>query len=310
MVVDFFIVGAAKCGTTTLADYLAEHPGVCFSPIKEPNYFAADIRPEKFSKAFKQNLGKSVDEYFEKDFPSARQIAFVQKESDYERLFSPCEGKQIKGEASTSYLYSEAAAEEIFRHNPKAKIVYILRNPLERLRSHYGMALKYGFVKGSLMEEVKIDMARVEKGWGVSELFVELGLYAEQIERYHRLFPKEQILALRFEDLKTNPQQVYRQLCDFLEIDFQEGKSEASNPSGRSRMPGLNYLLTQWGIKKAVARLLPDFVSRRMKKLYYTSVNLPPLSEEEKAFLAALYEDNIKRTSTISGLQLDHWLKS
>jgi len=310
MVVDFFIVGAAKCGTTTLADYLAAHPSVCFSPIKEPNYFAADIQPEKFSKAFKQNLGKSVEEYFSHDFPAPRQIAFVQKESDYDRLFSPCQDKQIKGEASTSYLYSEAAADEIFRHNPKAKIVYILRNPLERLRSHYGMALKYGFVKGKLLEEVKIDMARAEKGWGVSELFVELGLYAEQVERYHKLFPAKQILALRFEDLQTNPQALYRRLCDFLEIDFQEGKSEASNPSGRSRMPGLNYLLTQWGIKKAVARLLPDFVGRRMKKLYYTSVNLPPLSEEEKAFLTELYEDNIKQTSTISGLQLDHWLKS
>lgn len=310
MVVDFFIVGAAKCGTTTLADYLAAHPSVCFSPIKEPNYFAADIQPEKFSKAFKQNLGKSVEEYFSHDFPAPRQIAFVQKESDYDRLFSPCQDKQIKGEASTSYLYSEAAADEIFRHNPKAKIVYILRNPLERLRSHYGMALKYGFVKGKLLEEVKIDMARAEKGWGVSELFVELGLYAEQVERYHKLFPAKQILALRFEDLQTNPQALYRRLCDFLEIDFQEGKSEASNPSGRSRMPGLNYLLTQWGIKKAVARLLPDFVGRRMKKLYYTSVNLPPLSEEEKAFLTELYEDNIKQTSTISGLRLDHWLKS
>lgn len=309
MVVDFFIVGAAKCGTTTLADYLAAHPQVCFNPIKEPNYFATDIQPEKFSKAFKQNLGKSVEEYFRKDFPAARQIAFVQKESDYDRLFSLCEGSKLKGEASTSYLYSETAAEEIFRHNPKAKIVYILRHPLDRLRSHYGMALKYGFVKGNLLEEVKIDMTRAEKGWGVSELFVELGLYAGQVERYHSLFPKEQILALRFEDLKTNPQQVYRQLCSFLEIDFQEGKSEASNPSGRSRMPGLNYLLTQRGIKRTAARLLPDFVARRMKKLYYTNVNLPPLREDEKQFLMDLYKDNIKQTSTISGLQLNHWIK-
>jgi hypothetical protein len=172
------------------------------------------------------------------------------------------------------------------------------------------MALKYGFVNDGLLEAVKGDMNSKEKGWGVSELFVELGLYADQIERYHKLFPSEQILALRFEDLKNNPQEVYGRLCAFLEIEFYEGKTEGSNPSGRSRMPRLNYLLTQWGIKRTVARLLPDFVSRRMKKLYYTNVNLPPLREEEKQFLLEIYKNDIKRTSTISGLQLNHWLNT
>ena len=113
---DFFIVGAPKCGTTALAEYLRQHPDVFFSDPKEPCYFC-------------------------NDFPRKR---YVESESDYTALFRKAKSGSILGEGSVWYLYSECAIENIYQFNPNAKIIAMIRNPVDLVYSLHSQLVYSG----------------------------------------------------------------------------------------------------------------------------------------------------------------------
>src|SRR5580698_6977672 len=126
MVPDFLVVGAPKAGTTSLYYYLDQHPGIYMCPIKEPSYFASELRPENFHPRFQQgmNTGRErVRKYLAGPMTEKRFGGPVVDWEDYRRLFrNACEG-QATGEASASYLWSESAAGNIAAKAPGAKIV-------------------------------------------------------------------------------------------------------------------------------------------------------------------------------------------
>ena len=142
---NFFLVGAAKSGTTSVYDFLNRHPEVYMSPVKEPNYFSSDIKIDEFSETYRKTTFLDTEFYFSNEELPPLQLTFVREEKQYERLFEKVETEKVIGECSTSYLFSAKAAEEIHAYNPNAKIVMLLRNPIKRAYSHYIMALKYGF---------------------------------------------------------------------------------------------------------------------------------------------------------------------
>ena len=191
--VNFFVIGAAKCGTTTLYARLSQHPEVFLSPLKEPNYYSrSDLNPARFSKAFKANTKLDLTDYLAQSDPLPEmQVGFVRDEGQYARLFSGAtDAHRVVGECSTSYLWSPSAPAALHAAHPDAKIVVALRDPVERIYSHYLMARKYGFVKGSVVEAVKADLAHPDPSWGRSELFVELSLYEAQIKGWQAYFPE------------------------------------------------------------------------------------------------------------------------
>ena len=152
--VNFFVIGAAKCGTTTLYARLNGHPEVFLSPLKEPNYHSReDLDPSRFSKAFKANTKLDLTDYLAAPDPLPEmQVGFVREERDYARLFAGAnDTHRIVGECSTSYLWSPSAPAALKAAHPDAKIVVSLRDPIARIFSHSLMARKYGFVKGHLL---------------------------------------------------------------------------------------------------------------------------------------------------------------
>ena len=305
--VNTFVVGAAKSGTTTLADYMAEHPEIYVSPIKEPNHFGSDIKVAEFSSAFKANTHLDEDAYFDRPKLEARQVSWVRNRGNYEKLFAQGESFDRRVDCSTSYLYSENAAEEIYEYNPDARIIILLRNPITRAFSHYLMALKYGFTNLGFREALEQDARKTEKGWGKSELFLELGEYADQIQRYLDYFPLEQVLIHLTEDLASP--EFYQELCAFLEVDYSPPqKAEKSNSAGISRYPKVNQWLTETNLKKRLGQIIPKPFRDRMKKIYYTSVNLPSLNEADGQYLANFYADDIRRTAQLIDRDLEHWL--
>ena len=128
MKVDFFIVGAPKSGTTSLYHYLASHPDIFMSSKKEPNYFSK-------SEIKQQELYYPIDE--------------LDSFSDYKILFSGSKEGQILGESSVSYLFYPEVASKLHEHNSSAKIIILLRNPIERAFSHYLMDFRLGLVNES-----------------------------------------------------------------------------------------------------------------------------------------------------------------
>lgn len=194
---NFFLIGAPKAGTTLIHARLSRHPEVFLSPLKEPNHFATDIDPTRFSAAFRANVPGDLEGYLADRPLKPRQIGFVQDPEHYSALFEGAEKAQrVVGECSTSYLWSTEAAANVAATHPDARILVVLRNPVERLHSHWLMARKYGFTRLPLLEAVEQDRAHPDPGWGRSELFVQAGLYADALGRWQQAFPAGKVKVL------------------------------------------------------------------------------------------------------------------
>src|SRR5437667_3118215 len=163
---NFFIVGAQNSGTTSLYGYLKQHPDVFMPALKEPHYFA-QITP-----SHEQRYLRTI----------------VRDEAAYLRLFLKAKGYPAIGEASPSYLWDANAPHRIRKAVPHAKIIILLRDPVERAYSHYLMDVREGRQDLPFLQALERDWNRSKKGWSVSQLYVELGLYAEQVRRYLEVF--------------------------------------------------------------------------------------------------------------------------
>ena len=202
---NFFIVGAAKAGTTSLHAYLSSHPQVFMSAVKEPHYFAP----------------------FE---PSAEFDNFIPAVSDpkaYQMLFAGSQSYRAIGEASPSYLCNADAAKRIKSAIPDAKIIISLRNPVQRAYSHYLMEYHAGRESLAFDAAIDADQSRKTKGWGISFQYLELSSYAEQVERFIAEFGRDKVLVVLFENLVRDRAQTMREIADFLKIDA-EGFPESA----------------------------------------------------------------------------------
>lgn len=306
---NFFIVGAAKAGTTSLYHYLKSHPQVFFSPIKEPNYFASDIRVEDFCTTYRMNTFLDVDTYFRDQPLKEIQLSFVKDHNQYLSLFDESSNEKIVGECSTSYLYSSEAANQIKRYNPEARIVIVLRNPVERTFSHYQMALRYGHTNLNFRKAIDKDLKQKKKGWGISELFIELSMYEEQIKRYLELFPADQLKILYFDDLKERPVDLLDELTTFLGINPIENLSgEKYNVGSIPRFKKLNTLVARSGIREIVKKSLGPKPVDTLKKTFYKKGNLPELRPDERRFLNSLFKEDVLAVSKLLDRDLGHWI--
>ena len=154
MKVNTFIVGAPKTGTTSLYYYLNQHTNVCMSSIKEPNFFSA----------------KEVNSLFYKS-------QIVDDINEYHKLFSQNK-KQIIGEASVSYLFFDEVPNRIYKYNPKAKIIILLRNPIERALSHYLMDFRLGFCSENFE-----DIIAQPEIFGCTTMVEPSGSFDHQLEK-------------------------------------------------------------------------------------------------------------------------------
>ncbi len=305
---NFFVIGAVKAGTTSLYHYLMQHPQVYVSSIKEPNYFSTDIDTNKFSATFKNNTFTDLDNYFKRKPLEHLQLAFVREKEQYLQLFSNVKNEKAIGEFSTSYLYSLNAAQNIFDYNPQAKIIAVLRNPIERAFSHYLMAVRFSFTTKDFMPALKEDINKKTKGWGISEQYVELGMYAQQIETYQKVFPKQQLKFLLYEDLKDSVI-LMKEICAFLEIDsFQFSVEQKHNTAAIPKFKLFNQVLTTSGLKKNLHVITPHFIKNGLKEMLFTSKELPQLNKAEKIFLTGLYKNDILATSKLINRDLSSWL--
>lgn len=305
---NFFLIGAPKAGTTLIHERLSRHAQVYLSPIKEPNHFSTDIDPSRFSKAFKANTPHDLERYFAQEPLASRQVAFVREAAQYAALFEASNpDHKVVGECSTSYLHSLHAPEKVAKAHPDARILVALRNPVERLYSHWQMARKYGFTDQPLMEAVSSDQAHPNPGWGTSELFVESGLYAQAIKRWRLHFPVDRIKVVLNGDL--NGEGTWLDLARWLKVDggIPEVPPAAGNRAGRARFEGINHWLTQNGIKATASRWLPKGVKAAVGRQWYTAKGLPRLKDEDRRALYALFAEDIRETEALLGMDLSHW---
>lgn len=218
---NFFVVGASKAGTTAICDILATHPEICFSSIKEPNFFSSfDITLEEIP---------------------------THELSEYKQLFRCEASEKLMGEGSVGYLNSNQALHWINKYTPSAKIIIILRNPLERIISLYEMYDRLGKMKLTYQEAFSKD----------SYLVYQSILYKFVIN-YINTFSEKQVFIMIFDDFKKNPQQKMKTLYKFLGIEETfEAVIRSRNKGGVPKSKILNFLKFRPLIKIA-KRVIPS----------------------------------------------------
>jgi hypothetical protein len=309
----FLIVGAVKAGTTSIHEYLQMHPQVFMSPVKETNHFSdADMLFEHFNVDYKQDINVNLDKYLSGPMDKKIHIAHVRTATQYAALFRDVKDEKAIGEVSNSYLYLPSTAATIHQALPHVQIVMILRNPVERLYSQFLMNLKLGkIVEKDLRKEIAADQAKQVKGWGVSHLYLEVGLYYEQVKRYLDIFPREQVKILFYDDYKKDPAGTMKGLFSFLHVDpdFTPDLSKRYNEAGMPRFGKLNYWLTQIGVYGLVKKLFPASLKEKLKSIIYTKDNIPTITPEEKQYLIEYYRKDIEQLSRLVQRDLSAWLQ-
>lgn len=265
----FVIIGAMKCATSTLHDQLATQPGVFMSDPKEPNFFSDD---DVWARGF----------------------------GWYRGLFgSACES-DVCGESSTHYTKlpnHPHTSERMRRHLPHARLVYVMRDPIDRMVSHYIHAWSRREV------DLGIDQAVRER-----PEFVAYSSYAMQLEPWLDRFGRERVLPVFFERLTRDPQREFERICRFLGCQGPvrwEPEVGAKNVSAeRLRYgPYLERVLSAPFVRSLRRSLLPETVRNRIKSRWRMKER-PRLSEAAKAYCVGRLDQDMERLGTMIGLTL------
>ncbi len=297
---NFFILGAPKCGTTALSEYLRRHPRAFVSQPKEPHYFCEDF-----------------DYYYA---PGRR------SEEHYLRLFEAATGDHIAvGEASVWYLYSADAARNIAAFDPAARVVVMLRNPVELVPSLHSQLLY-------MLDEDEPDPARA---WELQEArrrgervpprvrvpeFLQYGEAARlgaQLARVYESLPREQVLALVFDDLRADTGAVYRRTLDFLGLpddgrtDFprvNENKVHRAGAVARlTQRPPAALVGVARGVKR-VARVDRLGVLERVRRGNRQVTRRREIDPELAAELRDFFREDVGELGELIGRDLGGWV--
>jgi hypothetical protein len=283
---NFFIVGAANSGTTSLYTWLKQHPEVFLPALKEPHYFA-QVRP-----SFEQRYLRT----------------YVTEETAYLKLFRRGAVYRVIGEASPSYLFDAEAPLRIHSVVPQAKIVILLRDPVERAHSHYLMDVREGVQDRDFYQAVEEDWYRSQKGWGRSHLYVELGLYAKQVDRYLSTFGSQQVLILMFEEMKGaahNGKSALAKVLRFLDVDVsyldQIDTSYAENSFGVARWSWARRLAGSNRVRRVGQILVPPSLgsNQAVKRLIFQRFFVKPgprpeVDRRARDFLCSIFDPDIR----------------
>lgn len=294
---NFFVVGAPKSGTTALCEYLSCHPNVFFSEPKELNYFCEDFNYHRM----------------------------IRDQTAYESMFSDAGSMHIRvGEGSVLYLYSTVALERIRAFDPDARIIVMLRNPVDMIP-----ALHQQFLAALYEDEPNVEKAwslqnAREQGRNVPRLcrqpellaYRKIGMLAVQIERMWTIFPREQTLVILFDDFVADTRKVYLQVLDFLGLQ----------DDGRVDFPRINEAhALRTGLSGWLVRNTPVSIRNLMTRLRYTRVGrkIPALADkllkrpqardllspEFRLELVRAYEHDIAHLGALLGRDLSEWIR-
>jgi len=303
----FFIVGAPRAGTTWLASALASHPEIHMSPVKEPRFFAP---PDDGDLGSQPVTDENVwDEVARR---GSVHNAWIRDPSNYKRLLRPPAGKAVSGEATVGYLHAPLAAAAISGQFPDAHIIAILREPISRALSHLRMDAVLGRVRGSPEEILRGDLDSASQSEATTSRYLSRSLYAAALDRYIDRFGRERVLVLRFDDVRSCPGRVLELVARFLEISSRSFPSRSVVPENVGREPrwsGLNRWLVRSGTKDLIRRIATPGLMRAGKRLFYKEPQVQPLSAGLIRDLQEYFEDDIRKTERITGLDLSGWLQ-
>ena len=272
-VADFMIVGAQKCGTTTLAAQLAAHPGVCFCKEKEPGFFNSHMDWE-------DNLEK------------------------YHKLYTPTDS-QICGEASTMYTFFPEVLdvhERLYCYNPNLKLIYIMRDPVERAISLYA----HNVVRN-------IEKNTPEKAIFDDPVYINRSRYGMQIRPYVDLFGRENVLLLIFEEYIIDQAQTLAQVANFLSISV-EGFTQQEDLH-KHKTVGVPYpkyefvrQITKTNLFQSLRIYVPENIRYFLRSYVKNTLDIKPeFSPALRKAMRRLLDDDINTIEALLGRPIPAW---
>lgn len=293
---NFLLLGAAKCGTSSLAYYLSQHPDVCFSEPKEPVFFEAE---------YEKGLGHYWREYF-----------------------ASWRGERAIGEGRVWNLYLPFVPPRIHESVPEARLVVLLRDPVERVYSHWWHRHSRGQEPLDFERAVEEDRARIERGEGFHgeegerrwraglvgdsthhRVLLDLGFYAEQIERYLGLFPRSRLKVLLYDDLVADLGAVMSDLFEYLGVDRGFSLADAAPRNVRRearRSPTARRLLLA-SRSLGLRHLVPAALRPALHRLAERPARRPGLPPALRRQLVEYYEPHNLRLERLLGRSLPAW---
>jgi hypothetical protein len=309
-----FIVGAPRCGTTSLSRYLKEHPEVGFSRVKEPHFFAQhDLR----------------------ELPT-EELRQVVQDQYLARYFRGLEAFPVLAEASVTYLYAPERLEPILRLWPKAKFIISLRNPLEMIPSLHQRLFRNGDETQRSFRRAWALVPERRAGRSIPSRcadprwldYWEIGLLGKYVDRFLATIGRERTFISIFDDFAEDPARQYRRLLDFLDL-MDDGRTDFGQhrESLGVKIAWLQRLLKR-PPKRAVSllgasayserfdgpkppRLVADTVLSLRKKLLKWNrapAPRPDIDDELLAEMKSMYRDDIALLSKVIGRDLNHWI--
>ena len=289
MKVDFFIVGSPKAGTTSLYHYLNEHPQVEMSSQKEPNYFS-DLAIQHQQIYYYTKRVNQLERYHE--------------------LFKNKSQNMIFGEGSVSYLFYKNVAADIKEYNPKAKIIIMLRNPIDRAFSHYLMDYRLGFVTESF-EDIINKKSSHKNAHLFYQQYIEVSQYTKQIERYIKEFNIHQILFIDYEDFKDDAGKVVKRVYNFLGIES-GFKAEINKKYNTFTMPNnkcIRFLYSFIPLRKSLSYLIPQVVINSINNVFFKKDKQSELLSNTRKQLKQFFSEDVKALSLLLNKDFSKWIK-
>lgn len=269
---DFFIVGAPRCGTTSLYEYLRKTNGIFMSKIKEPNYFSRKIIP---------------DDYM---FPPIRE------ETTYLELFKKATNLQLIGESTPTYLEDPDAHSLIHDVNPNSKIIIMIREPIERTFSHYLYFQSMGIEKRIFDEVIKDNEAGKDLKTGKN--YLNSSLYFYPLKRYFDLFGRNNVMVIIFDDLKNNTKKIFQDVLNFLGVsaEFPSDIDIIYNKYSLARGDFSKKILQSKIVTKLARKLISPSIriNVREKIITKTADSKPTLNQNEEFRLKQIFSDDVK----------------
>ncbi|MBK5270179.1 MAG: sulfotransferase domain-containing protein [Bacteroidia bacterium] len=269
---NFFIVGAPKCGTTAMNNYLSQHPEIFMAP-KEIHYFGEDLK-----------------------------IKVKISESEYLKNFQDTGNSKIIGDASVWYLFSKTAAGEIKKFSPEAKILIMLRNPVEVIHSLHSQHLYDGnedvvdFEKAiSLDDERKRGLNLADSvDFFETPTYKESVFFSEQVKRYLNEFTKKNVHLILYEDFKKDPKKEFTETLKFLGVNADSTiEYKVVNPNRQIQSFYLHRLIKKpsGNLKRAARIFLP---SRKFRHLIMTNLLKWNIKVKERKKINARLDRELK----------------
>lgn len=298
---DFFLIGAPKAGTSALHAALAEHPGLFMSGVKEPKYYMCGDSPPPAYKG-------PGDAHSNQEW--------IWQRARYLRLFESAGEGVLRGESTPFYLYNRDARRRVAADRPDAKLIAVLRDPVDRAYSNWMHLWMDGLEpQADVVEAVRREQGRVDAGWAPFWHYSGLGMYGRQLQDVFDHFPREQVLLLRYRELVDAPDQTLRRVFDFLGV---AGASVDTIPADNTRpfvRDGVRARAVGPVIRAGatMGQFLPPQVWRAVSRPLIRQLHRggdparPRLTAAQRETLLAPHLDDIALLEQITGESFDLW---